>query len=80
MIDLSTHGHSADVQLHLLADGRLVPLAKLGPNRCVLREPTELPPGSAEIVVRVDDDEQRWTVFLPHGAALSTSHVEISSS
>lgn len=78
MIDFSTRGHSADIQLHLAVGQMLVPVAKLGPNRCVLRKPTVLPHGPAELVVRVDEREERWPVFLPRGAAATTSHVEIS--
>ena len=78
MIDFSAPGFSAEVRLHLVVGDRVVPIAKLGPDRCVLREPTELPRGAAELVDRIDAHEQRWPVFLPHGGALDSSHVEIS--
>lgn len=56
-----------------------MPIAKLGPHRCVLREPTELPRGPAEIVVRIDHDEQRWPVFLPQGASGNNPHVKLEA-
>ncbi|HQU45947.1 MAG TPA: hypothetical protein PK867_24245 [Pirellulales bacterium] len=79
MIDFSSRGYSADVQLYLVVGELLIRVAKLGPSRCVLREPTVLPSGPAELVVRIDEHEQRWPIFLPRGAALDSSHVEFSS-
>jgi hypothetical protein len=56
------------VQLSLETSGRVYPLAQIGPDFVVLREPTDLPPGNAEVVMRVEGSEQRWRVTLPNGA------------
>lgn len=61
--------YSADVRLDLLVDGRVIPVAKAGPNYAILREGTEIPAGAAaELVMIVDGREHRWEVILVDGA------------
>ena len=72
-------GYSADVCLVLVVAGRTVPLWQIGPNSITLRDPVELPPCEAEIVMYVDGDERRWRVFLPYGAVPFDSEVAAES-
>jgi hypothetical protein len=60
---------SADVALNLVIEGRVIPLAKIGPGYAVLRRPEEIAPGTAaSIFMTVDGREHQWQVVLPHGA------------
>jgi hypothetical protein len=61
-------GYSADVWLFLIALGTAIPLAQIGPDSVVLRDPIELPRCEAEILMVVDGEERRWPVVLPNGA------------
>jgi hypothetical protein len=62
-------GYSSEVQLFLIVEGRSYSLAQIGPDFVTLREPAELPPAEAEVVMIIDGREQnRWAVTLEHGA------------
>jgi hypothetical protein len=65
----SASGYSSHVQLYLEMSGRTIALSEIGPGFVSLREPTDIPPGDAEVVMRIDDHETRWSVELPNGAA-----------
>jgi hypothetical protein len=65
----SVAGYSSKVQLFLEMLGRVYSLSEIDPDFVTLREPADLPPGNADVVMRVDGSEQRWPVELPHGAA-----------
>ena len=60
-------GYSAFVRLRLVLGDRTLELASIGPERIRLREPAELPPCDAQVVMNVDDFERRWPVYLPDG-------------
>ncbi len=66
---MATHGYSSTVSLHLLVDGRMIPLAQVGPDYAILREPMSLPQCNAEIIVGIDGREHRSAVRLVDGAA-----------
>jgi hypothetical protein len=62
-------GHSSYVDLALLLDGKSYSLAQIGPDFVRLREPIELTPCEAEVVMKIDGVERRrWNVFLKYGA------------
>ncbi len=61
------NGHSAEVRMHLLVNGCSFPIAQLGPDFLILREPAECAPTTAEITLNIDGDEERWRVALPQG-------------
>ncbi|MGH7128803.1 MAG: hypothetical protein ACREIV_09550, partial [Planctomycetaceae bacterium] len=54
--------------LHLVVGRKTWPLSKIGPGHVVPKEPMELDPCDAEIVMTVDGDERRWAVYLIDGA------------
>ncbi len=59
--------YSAEVELHLDVDGRIVDLAQIGPDDVIANDPIDLPPGPAEVVMHVDGQERRWRVTLVEG-------------
>jgi hypothetical protein len=68
---LNGNGYSADVKLHLVVGDRTLELAQIGPNDVVLRTPTDLPPSDAEVVMKIDGQERRWSVRLPEGSTVT---------
>jgi hypothetical protein len=68
-------GHSAQVKMQLLINGRSIPVAQLGPDFLLLDHPFDLPPGNAELVVQVDQSERRWEVRLPNGISSTSNRV-----
>jgi hypothetical protein len=66
------NGYSSNVRLHLVVGDRTLELAQIGPNDIVLRTPTDLPPGDAEIIMEIDGHERRWPIHLPQGASVNT--------
>ncbi|QDT47441.1 hypothetical protein Pan258_14760 [Symmachiella dynata] len=64
--DIRPH-YSAEVQLFLEANGQSWRLAKVGPGRIVPRDKIELEAGPAEILMIVDGQERRWSVYLVDG-------------
>jgi hypothetical protein len=76
--EFSSHGgHSADVRISLILNGDSIPVAQLGPGFLLLDKPTDHPPGSASIVLRVDQSEERWNVRLPDGISVGSKRVKI---
>jgi hypothetical protein len=70
-------GHSALVKIQLLIDGRSVPVAQLGPDFLLLNEPFEHPPGTAHLVLQVDQSESHWDIRLPNGISAVDGRVTI---
>ena len=70
-------GHSADVRISLLFNGRSLPVAQLGPGFLLLDVPADHPPGEASIVMCVDQSERRWNVRLPDGISADSNRVTI---
>lgn len=60
-------GHSAEVQMHLLLNGAMLPISHLGPDYIRLGERAEFPPCAGHIVLVIDGHESRWPVHLPQG-------------
>ena len=55
--------------MQLSVDGISIPVAQMGPDFVLLREPISLPPCDATLVIRVDQAEKQWLVRLPNGVA-----------
>lgn len=60
--------HSADVRLELVAEGRSIPLAKIGPETVFATAPVDLPPCDAQVIMSVDGRVEQWNVRLSRGA------------
>jgi hypothetical protein len=52
----------------LIAGEKSYTLAEIGPDFVTLKEPQDLAPGPATVVMRVDGRERRWSVNLSVGA------------
>ena len=70
-----SRGYSANVRLHLFVGGETLELAAIGPEEISLREPADLPPGPAEVVMHVHSFERRWQVYLPDGISPQSREV-----
>jgi len=61
----SGNGYSAQVDLELrLASGECLEVAQTGPKSLILREPKEIPLGSATLVVTVDGQSDEYVIIL----------------
>ena len=78
--NLKKYGHSTKVQIQLFVNGQVLPVAQLGPDFLVLREPTNHPPAKAEIAMWVDGRESRWPVRLVNGIAIGQRKTPIARS
>jgi len=65
--NLREPGHSADVRIHLYLNGHVLPVAQLGPDFLVLRQPIDHPAADAEIALSIDGHDDRWRVCLESG-------------
>ncbi len=63
-------GHSAEVRMHLRLNGQVLPIAQLGPDFLVLKDPIDHPSADAEIDLTIDGVEDRWRVHLIEGLAI----------
>jgi hypothetical protein len=50
-----------------LDGGRIVPIAQMGLDFVIVKQPFEYPPTNAEIYMRIDDSESTWRVHLVEG-------------
>jgi hypothetical protein len=67
---------SSYIRLYLLAGNQRIELAQVAPGFVILRIPTSLPRGRAEISIIVDDDESRFPVLLSNGSVPFDTVVE----
>lgn len=70
--------YSASVQLLLHVNGQNYELAKVGPNRVVLRNAVQLPPCEAMLSINIDGETTQQTISLPHGASADSPVVMTS--
>jgi hypothetical protein len=57
-------GYSAEVELYLLVDGRRLPVAQVGKDFLILRDPVDVPSGYAELSITIDGNEQIHQIIL----------------
>lgn len=55
-----------------------LPIAQLGPDFLILETPADLSVNEAEIVLRVDANERRWSVRLPDGLSATAQRTRIA--
>lgn len=65
----------ADVQGHLQVGKRKFPLSCISALALGLRQPVDLPPTEAMIVLTFDDDEQWTRVLLDEGSSATSASV-----
>lgn len=73
--EATLHSYSSEVRLELVLKDEVINLGQIGPDMAVLREPRELPPCDAEIVMYVDGRPTRWPVRLVDGATLQSREI-----
>jgi hypothetical protein len=76
----SQGGHSADVNISLLFNSESIPVAQIGPGFLMLNTPVEHPPGEGSVILRVDQSERRWNVYLPDGISSTSKKVTTTAS
>jgi hypothetical protein len=74
-----TVGHSAIVRMELRLNGRVFPIAQLGPNFLVLKDAVDHPAAEAEIGMWIDGREDLWRVLLAEGIKASQPKTAISA-
>jgi hypothetical protein len=57
-------GYSASVALKLRVGGRVLGVAKVGHDRIVLREPSEIPARDAELEITIGGETTRQSIVL----------------
>ena len=75
-IPLPRH-HSAEVALSLITAHGTIRLAQIGPDYVIVAKPLDLPPCDAEIVMLIDEFEQRWPVRLIDGIRSSDEQTAV---
>jgi hypothetical protein len=79
MATFASHGgHSAQVNMQLLVNGKSIRIAQMGPDFLFLDAPVDHPPTNARLVLQVDASERRWDVHLPDGISASSKRVAIA--
>lgn len=75
----SQGGHSARVNMQLLVNGFTLPVSQLGPDFLLVNTPVNHAPGSATVVMQIDESERRWNVRLPQGMSAESKRVQIAA-
>lgn len=65
--------------MQLLINGVTLPVAQIGRDFLLLQKPASHPPGTANIVMQVDESERSWNVVLPAGISAASKRVAISA-
>ena len=64
--------------MELTVNGFILPIAQLGPDFLVLKQPIDHPPMDAEIGLWIDGQEDRWRVHLVQGIQVSSRKTPIA--
>lgn len=75
--DLSLDRHSSVADFQLLVQGQSYDVVQVAPEFLILATPTEIPPGPAELVIRLEGRETRRRLTLPDGASRGSARVGI---
>lgn len=65
--------------MQLLVNGFTLPVSQLGPDFLLVNTPVNHAPGSATVVMQIDESERRWNVRLPHGMSAESKRVQIAA-
>jgi hypothetical protein len=79
IIESSQGGHSAQVTMRLLVDGFSLRVRQMGRDFLLIDSPVNHPPAGADLILEVDQNERRWSVFLPQGISADSNRVTISA-
>lgn len=68
-------GYSAEVRITLRVGERMFDVAQVHNTACYLRNPADVPPGPAELIISVDGRERLKTVMLRDGIRAESPEV-----
>jgi hypothetical protein len=68
-------GYSARVAAQLVVGDCEFNVASVGPGVCRLRDPQDVPPSDAKIMISIDGDKKTDDVFLPDGISADNCEV-----
>jgi hypothetical protein len=63
-INWNDGGYSSRVELFVIINGERIPVAKLGSDSFVLREPRSLSHGDAQLLISIDGREEQHEIVL----------------
>ena len=75
---VEANSYSAQIAMYLDVNGTRIEVASCLANRCILREPVDMPPCHASLVIRVDGYEYRRQVELRQGISQHSRTVELA--
>ena len=78
--DSTQCGHSANVRMNLHLNGNVLSISQITLDFLILRHPIEHPPTQAEVDMWVDDNHQRWPVYLLEGISAAKDRTKIAKS
>lgn len=78
MSTLENETYSARVSGHLIVNGHALRLSHVGPDSCLVRNPEDHPPTSAQIVLNIDGHERTREVFLIDGISRESKVVRFA--
>lgn len=73
------NGYSSTARGWLVANGRRLALAQVGPDHCILRDAVVLPPGEADLIVQIDGQQHHSRVMLGEGAPADSRTVKFTT-
>jgi hypothetical protein len=71
-------GHSADVKMHLVLDGKTISIGQMGPDFLILDSPIDHPPANAVLFFSIDGNESQREIHLPEGISAKSPRVPIA--
>jgi hypothetical protein len=60
-------GHSSEVRLSLRVGDRVFDVGQVLPDRCMVRNPSDVGPGPAELTISIDGEDEVKQVVLRDG-------------
>ena len=70
--------YSATVKASLHVNGEVLNIAQVGPDFCIVRDPRELPPSEAIVMVSIDGIERSRRVYLTNSVSSESKEVRFA--
>ncbi len=65
--------------MRLLVNGLSLPIRQMGGDFLLLEQSANHPPGDAQLLLNVDQNERGWPVRLPQGISSASKRVAITT-
>ena len=59
-------------------NGDVLNIAQVGPDFCIVRDPRELPPSEALVMISIDGNERTRRVYLDNGVSSESKEVRFT--